>query len=159
MLIGKRINNVYILNISSPCSIGCLLYKNDESWLWHRRIPHIHMNHLNKLISKDLVTGLPKLKFEKDHTCEACQKGKQNKNSFELKNVVSYSKPLELFHMDLFGPSRTMSLGGNYYARVIVDDFSRCTWTLFLESKSDVFFAFKKLARNLQNTKKAAWAQ
>jgi len=62
-------------------------------------------------------------------------------------------KPLELLHMDLFGPSRTMSLGGNYYALVIVDDYSRYTWTLFLESKSDAFSAFKKLARRLQNTK------
>jgi len=44
-----------------------------------------------------------------------------------------------------------MSLGGNYYALVIVDDFSRFTWTLFLESKSDAFFAFKKLAKRLQN--------
>ena len=62
-------------------------------------------------------------------------------------------KPLELLHMDLFGPSRTMSLGENYYALVIVDDYSRYTWTLFLESKSDAFSAFKKLARRLQNTK------
>jgi len=46
-----------------------------------------------------------------------------------------------------------MSLGGNYYALVIVDDFSRYTWTLFLESKSDAFVAFKKLAKRLQNTK------
>jgi len=53
----------------------------------------------------------------------------------------------------LFGPSRTMSLGGNYYALVIVDDFSRYTWTLFLESKSDAFSAFKNLARGLQNTR------
>ena len=132
MLIGKRINNVYLLDISSPCSIGCLLSKHDESWLWHRRITHIHMNHLNKLI---------------------CQKGKQVKNSFKVKNVVSSLKPLELLHMDLSGPSRTMSLGGNYYALVIVGDFSRFTWTLFLESKSDAFSTFKKLARRFQNTK------
>ena len=46
-----------------------------------------------------------------------------------------------------------MSLGGNYYALVIVDDFSRYTWTLFLESKNDAFSAFKKLARGLQNTR------
>jgi len=111
------------------------------------------MNHLNKLISKDLVIGLPKLKFEKDHICEACLKGKQVKNSFKIKKVVSSLKPLELLHMDLFGPSRTMSLSGNYYALVIVDDFSRFTWALFLESKSDAFSAFKKLARRLQNTK------
>jgi len=146
MLIGKKINTVYLLDISSPCSIGCLLSKHDESWLWHRRIAHIHMNHLNKLISKDLVIGLPKLKFEKDHICEACQKGKQVKNYFKIKNVVSSLKPLELLHMDLFGPSRTMSLGSNYYALVIVDDFSRFTWTFFLESKSDAFSAFKNLA-------------
>jgi len=149
MLIGKRINNVYLLDITSTCSIGCLLSKHDESWLWHRRIVHIHMNHLNKLISKDLVIGLPKLKFEKDHICEACQRGKQVKNSFKIKNVVSSLKPLELLHMDLFGPSRTMSLGDNYYALVIVDDFSKYTWTFFLESKSDAFSAFKKLARRL----------
>jgi len=73
------------------------------------------------------VVGLPKLKFEKDHICEACKKGKQIKNSFKLKNIVSTSKPLELLHMDLFGPSRTMSLDGNHYALVIVDNFSRFT--------------------------------
>jgi len=111
------------------------------------------MHHLNKLISKDLLIGLPKLKFEKDHLCEACQKGKQIKHSFKLKNVVSTSKPLELLHMDLFGSSRTMSLGGNYYALVVVvDDFSRYTWTLFLEIKSEAFSTFKKLAKRLQNS-------
>ena len=46
-----------------------------------------------------------------------------------------------------------MSLGGNYYALVIMDDFSMFTWTLFLESKNDVISALKKLARRLQNTK------
>jgi len=85
------------------------------------------MNHLNKLISNDLVIGLPKLKFEKEHVCEACQKGKQTRKSFKLKFFVSSSKPLELLHMDLFGPSRTMSLGGNLYALVVVDDFFRFT--------------------------------
>jgi len=54
--------------------------------------------------------------------------------------------------MDLFGPSRTMNFGGNYYALVVVDDFSRFTWTLFLQSKSDAFAAFKKFAKRLQNT-------
>jgi len=152
VLIGKRINNVYLLDISSPTYIGCLLSKYDKSWLWHRRIAHIHMHHLNKLISKDLVIGLPKLKFEKYHFCEACQKGKQIKHSFKLKNVVSTSKPLQLLHMDLFGPSRTMSLGGKYYAHVVDDDFSRYTWTLFLESKSEAFSTFKKLSKRLQNS-------
>ena len=58
--------------------------------------------------------------------------------------------------MDLFCPSRTMSLGGNYYALVIVDDFSRYTWTLFLESKSDAFSAFKKLPEDYKTQKAVA---
>ena len=55
--------------------------------------------------------------------------------------------------MDLFGPSRTMSFGRNYYALVIVDDYSRFTWTLFLTPKRDAFHAFKKLAKIIQNKK------
>jgi len=94
-------------------SMNCLLCRNDESWLLHRRLTHIHMHHLNRLAFKELVFGLPKLKFERDRLCEACQKGKQTKSSFKQINVVSTSRPLELLHMDLFGPSRTMSLGDN----------------------------------------------
>jgi len=52
--------------------------------------------------------------------------------------------------MDLFGPSRIMSIGENYYALIIVDDFSKLTWTLFFKSNS-TFYAFKKLAKLLQN--------
>ena len=45
-----------------------------------------------------------------------------------------------------------LSLGGNLYALVVVDDFSRYTWTLFLHSKKEAYPEFKKLARKLQNT-------
>ena len=112
------------------------------------------MQQLNKLISKELVIGLPKIKFEKDKLCDACQKGKQVKSSFHSKNVISTSKPLELLHMDLFGSSRTKSFGGNYYVLVIVDDYSRYTLTFFLTLKSDAFKAFKKFAKVVQNEKR-----
>ena len=72
---------------------------------------------------------------------------------FQNKNVVSTSKPLELLHIDLFGPSRTTSLGENYYGLVIVDDYSRFTWTLFLKTKNEAFDAFHKLAKVIQNEK------
>jgi len=101
------------------------LQKEDDTWLWHMRLCHIHMHHLNRLNRKQLVEGLPKLKFEKDKICEAFQRGKQTKVSFKPKNCISTERPLKLLHMDLFGLSRTMSLGENYYALVIVDDFSR----------------------------------
>jgi len=55
--------------------------------------------------------------------------------------------------MDLFGPSRTKSLGGNYYGLVIVDDYSRFTWTLFIATKDNAYLAFKKFAKVIQNEK------
>ena len=45
-----------------------------------------------------------------------------------------------------------MSLGGNLYGLVVVDDYSRYTWTLFLHIKKDAYSEFRKLARKLQNT-------
>jgi len=70
-------------------SIQCFLTKEDDTWLWHKRLCHIHMQHLNRLSRKQLVQGLPKLKFGKDKVCEACQKEKQTKVSFKPKNCFN----------------------------------------------------------------------
>ena len=78
----KRVNNIYLLNIMETNSSNeCLLSRSDESWLWHRRLAHIHTNHLNKLKSKDLVSGLPNIKFQDNRLCDACVKGKQIRSS------------------------------------------------------------------------------
>jgi len=62
---GKRVNNIYLLDImETDSSNECLLSRSDESWLWHRRLAHICTNHLNKLKSKDLVSGFPNIKFQ-----------------------------------------------------------------------------------------------
>ena len=115
-----------MLNIehASIHEISCLVSKIDDSWLWHHRAAHINMHHLNHLVKNDLVIGIPILKFVKNKLFEVCQKEKQVKNYFQSKNI-STLKPLELLYIDLFGPSRTMSLGGNYYALVIVDAFQK----------------------------------
>ena len=130
----------------SSSHLMCLTSIGDISWMWHRRVAHINMNHLNKLISKELVKGLPKLKFVKDDLCEACQEGKQSRVSFKAKTMISTSRPVELLHLDFFGLSRTLSIGWNYYALVIMDDYSRFTWALFISLKNNAFTAFCKLA-------------
>lgn len=66
----------------SPMSIQCLISKSGDAWHWHRRWGQIHIDHLNKLMYKDLVVGLPKHKFEKDKLCDACKNGRQIKNLF-----------------------------------------------------------------------------
>ena len=80
--------------------------------------------------------------------------GKQVKSSFKAKNKVTSTRPLQLLHMDLFGPCRVTSLGGKYYAYVIIDDYSRFTWVLFLAHKEEIFEAFKIIAKRIQNKKR-----
>ena len=126
LFVGNRDNNVYIIDLNDcPTNDKCLLALHDNSWLWHRRLGHASM-HLISNISKKFK-GLPDFKFEKDKIGEACQIGKQTKSSFKSKNVISTTRPLQLLHMNLFGPSKIASYGGNYYVFVIVYDFWRFT--------------------------------
>jgi hypothetical protein len=153
MFKGLRVNNTYMLNLDDVTLVGtkCLATMSENSWLWHKRLAHNNFDLLNKVTSKDLVIGLPKMTFTKDHICEACQMGKQTRVSFKSKNIVSTSRPLELLHMDLFGPSRTKSIIGNYYGFMIVDDYSRFCWVIFLYSRDETYPSFKKFARLFQN--------
>ena len=105
---------------------------------------------MNKLISEDLVIGLPSIKYNDDKVCDACARGKKVTTSFKLKNCVSTSRPLELLHVDLCGPMRITSRGGKRYVFVIVDDYSRFTWTLFLTSKHESFEKFLVLLKKVK---------
>ena len=59
-------------------------------------------------------------------------------------------------HINLFGPSRILSLEGKSYAYVIVDDFSTYTWVLFLSQKNEAFYEFSKFCNKVQNEKSFA---
>ena len=85
--------------------------------------------------------------FDKDRLCSACQAGKQVGGSHPVKNIMTMRRPLELLHMDLFGPSAYKSLSGNSFGLVIVYDFSRFMWVFFLNDKSQVQKIFKNFAR------------
>ncbi|GJX61095.1 ribonuclease H-like domain-containing protein [Tanacetum coccineum] len=105
-----RQNNMYSFNLENIVPSGglaCLIAKAiiDESNKWHRRLGHVNFKNLNKLVKGNLVRGLPSKIFQNDHTCVACQKGKQHKASCKAKSVSSISQPLQLLHMDLFGPT------------------------------------------------------
>ncbi|GJR98037.1 putative ribonuclease H-like domain-containing protein [Tanacetum coccineum] len=125
-----RQNNMYSFNLENLVPSGglaCLIAKAtiDESNKWHRRLGHVNFKNLNKLVKGNLVRGLPLKIFQNDHTCVACQKGKQHKASCKAKSVSSISQPLQLLYMDLFGPTSVRSLNHKTYCLVITDDFSR----------------------------------
>ncbi|RDY13368.1 hypothetical protein CR513_01728, partial [Mucuna pruriens] len=82
----------------------------------------------NQNLNKNhLIRGLPKLVSKSNLLCDAYQKGKQVKESFEFKIFVSTSRPLELLHLYLFGPRRTTFVSGKRYGLVVVYDYIR--WT------------------------------
>jgi transposase InsO family protein len=109
------------------------------------------MRNLAKLKKDEHILGLTNVVFEKDRLCSPCQVGKQVGDHHPAKNIVSPSRPLKLLHMDLFGPIAYISIDGNKYDLVIVDDFSRFTWVFFLQDKSEAKEIVKKFIRRVQN--------
>jgi len=94
------------------------------------------MKTISKLSKHDIVRGLPKLSYDKDNICEACIKGKHIKSSFHPINIISTNKPLELLHIDLFGPIQTASLSGKRYGSVRSDhggEFENSSFKSFFE--------------------------
>jgi hypothetical protein len=114
----------------------CLIAKTNMGWLWHRRLAHVGMKNLHKLLNGEHILGLTNVHFEKDKVCSACQAGKQVGTHHPHKNIMTTDRPLELLHMDLFGLIAYISIGGSKYYLVIVDDYSRFTWVFFLQEKS-----------------------
>nr|GFA53227.1 hypothetical protein [Tanacetum cinerariifolium] len=110
---------------------------SSQAWLWNRRLSHLNFDTINLLSKNDIVVGLPKLKFIKNHLCSSCELGKAKRKSFHTKLTPSLKTRLHLLHMDLCGPMRVASINGKRYVLVIVDDYSRYTWTHFLRSKDE----------------------
>lgn len=79
--------------------------------------------------------------------------GKQVKSCFKTIEYISTQISLKLLHIDLFGPIQTASLNGKRYDFVIVDDFYRFTWLLFLKHKDESFEAFQNFCKKVQNEK------
>nr|GEZ60752.1 Gag-Pol polyprotein [Tanacetum cinerariifolium] len=77
LLIRARESNLYtifILDMASSSPIYLLSKTTSiNSWLWHRRLPHLNFGIINDLTKHDLVDDLPKFKYSKDHLCSAVE--------------------------------------------------------------------------------------
>jgi transposase InsO family protein len=108
------------------------------------------MKNLAKLLKDEHILGLTNVYFEKDRICKACQAGKQVGVPHSPKSIVTTSSQLELIHMDLFRLVAYVSISGNKYDLVIVDDYSRFTWVFFVYDKSEVQGKVKTFIRRAQ---------
>ena len=121
-----------VSNLPTTCSSA---KEEQDVKLWHRRLGHLHLRGMKKIISKEAVRGIPKLLIDEGRVCGECQVGKQTKTSHPKLGHPTTSRVLELLHMDLMGPMQVESLGGKRYAYVVVDDHSRYTWISFIREK------------------------
>ena len=133
---GVRKGNLFVANLDSA-SKGEMSYfyskaSEEGSWLWHKKLSYLNLEIMNSL-----VRGLPQMELCKEGLCEACEKGKSKKASHKSKDMTNISEPLQLIHMDLFGPVNVMSMSRKRFALVMVDDYSKYTWVLFLHSKDE----------------------
>nr|GFA37157.1 hypothetical protein [Tanacetum cinerariifolium] len=105
---GTYLYLIILQDTTSPNPI-CLMAKatSSQAWLWHRRLSHLNFDTINLLSKNDIVT------------------------------TPSSKRRLQLLHMNLCGPMRVASINGKRYVLVIVDDYSRYTWTHFLRSKDE----------------------
>ncbi|GJR38184.1 putative ribonuclease H-like domain-containing protein [Tanacetum coccineum] len=151
-----RKDNMYSVDLKNVVPQGgltCLFAKAtpNESNLWHRRLGHVNFKTMNKLVRGNLVRGLPSKVFEINQTCVACQKGKQHRASGKTKTVSSISQPLQMLHMDLFGPTFVKSLMKKMYCLVVTDDFSRFSWVFFLATKDETSEILKTFITGIEN--------
>ncbi|GJZ88640.1 retrovirus-related pol polyprotein from transposon TNT 1-94 [Tanacetum coccineum] len=158
LLAGNCGSDLYTISLQETTSSTpiCLMAKASptQTWLWHQRLSYLNFDYINLLLKKDVVIGLPNMKYVKDQLCSSCEVSKAKRSSFKTKIVPSLKGRLNLLHIDLCGPMRVASINGKKYILVIVDDYSRYTWTLFLRSKDETLEVLKDfltmIQRNLQ---------
>ncbi|GJX43795.1 retrovirus-related pol polyprotein from transposon TNT 1-94 [Tanacetum coccineum] len=126
LLTGNRGSDLYTISLQETISSTpiCFMARAlaTQAWLWHRRLSHLNFDYINLLSKKDVVIGLPKLKYVKDQLCSSC----------EVASII-----------------------GKKYILVIVDDYSRYTWTLFLRSKDETPEVLKDFLTMIQGNLQA----
>nr|GFA92862.1 integrase, catalytic region, zinc finger, CCHC-type, peptidase aspartic, catalytic [Tanacetum cinerariifolium] len=153
LLKGYRSTNLYTINLHEMAYASPIYLMARasfiKSWLWHQRLSHINFDIINDLTRNDLVAGLPKFKYHKEHLCPSCEQGKSKRASHPPKPVPNSRQRLHLLHMALCEPMRTASINGKRYVLVIVDDYSRYMWVHFLKSKDEAPEVIIKFLRRI----------
>ncbi|GJZ27555.1 retrovirus-related pol polyprotein from transposon TNT 1-94, partial [Tanacetum coccineum] len=119
LLTGNRGSDLYTISLKETTSSTpiCFMAKASptQAWLWDQRLSHLNFDYINLLSKKDIVIGLPKLKYVKDQLCSYCELCKAKRSSFMTKVVPSSKGRLNLLHTDLCGPMRVESFNGKKY--------------------------------------------
>ena len=107
-----------------------------QSWeIWHKRLGHVGYSTLQQMLDKHLVEGFNVNTRTPKPDCVACTEAKQSVEPFD-QHFEKETEPGDLTHLDLWGKYDTVSINGNQYFLLMVDDSSRFITTEFLKDKS-----------------------
>ena len=145
------LDNCYGLVPNADIVCNSIHFPNKD--LWHQWMGHASYKYLSIISKHESILGIPKLSRISNVLYGPCQHKKQTKAKNPSTQTSTTSTPLELLHLDLIGPTRTKSLSGKRYILVVVDNFTRYTWVIFLRSKSNAPEHIEALCTTLQNEK------
>lgn len=120
--------------------------------MWHKKVGHTRFKNLINIIKIKTVQDIPKLFKPKQGICGPCQHGKKTRTSHKTKELCT-SKPLEIIHANLCGPTRNQTLQGERYFVLFIDDYTRMMWIFFIKYKSKALECFKNLKNLVKNEK------
>ncbi|GKE15976.1 retrovirus-related pol polyprotein from transposon TNT 1-94, partial [Tanacetum coccineum] len=107
LLKGNRTTNLYTINLHEMASASpiCLMARatSTKSWLWHQRLSHLNFDTINDLAKNDLVTGLPKFKYHKEHLCPSCESKDETPKvikTFLKRIIVLLQSPIIIIRTD-----------------------------------------------------------
>ena len=116
--------------------------------LWHIRLAHVHYKALP--IVRKVMTGLLELQIEHEGVCKGCAQGNNAKNPYP-KSDSKAKGILDIIHIDICRPMKTISLRGCVYYASFIDEYSCKTWIYFLKKKDEVFERFKEFKSLVEN--------
>ena len=152
--IGKANHETRLYSFShfvpKSTSLALLTHSNSQSKLWHERFGHLNYRYLQQLSNKDMVIGLPQVKYS-EGVCTGCEVGKHPEEKFDKGKSWRATVVLELVHSDVAGPFLVPSFGKARYVLTFIDDFSCYTWVFFLAHKSEVFDKFITFKAQVEN--------
>ncbi|KAK4381915.1 Retrovirus-related Pol polyprotein from transposon TNT 1-94 [Sesamum angolense] len=145
---GERKGSLFVISVGEAYIKKTS--QTDSAATWHARLGHVGYQMLQQISSKRLLDGLPTLKnVHEDVVCQGCQYGKSHHLPFKMSSNRRTTS-LELIHTDLMGPTRTPSCSHNHYVMVLVDDYSRYTWTYFLKEKNEALSKFVEFRNKVE---------
>lgn len=146
--IGYRTQKLYVVDFNiieddaSDANLACQCnHSKDE--LWHRRLGHLGMKNVSKLVNSGMTTGVKNKLSDKIPSCETCILGKQTRQPYSGERPKT-CRPLERVHTDVCGPMPVTATDGSRYFISFMDDFTHFTVTYLMKQKSETFEKFKQ---------------